>query len=141
MFASPVRAPASKATSPPRPSHTSGMPQRSPGRRPSSAPPPDFCGIPVFAPAAGRPPVPSPLRQARLDVGAVDDPREHEAERVAEQVTRVPAAPLTTLSSPPPISHEPTERNDAAEPVGVTHEAPPLVRQVLGSPGRPLNPA
>jgi hypothetical protein len=94
------------------------------------------------------PPVPV---QAKLDVGAVDDPLEKEADRVADRVMRMPALASAT--------GEPT-----AAPVGETlrrecsgcHEeekihrklggasvaamaAPPIVHDVLRSPGKPVD--
>src|SRR3954470_16735622 len=52
----------------------------------------DFSKIPVFAP--NRPSGPEarpPLLQPKLTVGEVNDPLEHEADRVADQVMRMPA--------------------------------------------------
>ena len=68
----------------------------------------DFSKIPVHPPgSAGRPqtparfPAPRLPIQAKLKVGAVDDPLEHEADRVADHVMRMPA-PASGLSSAPP---------------------------------------
>src|SRR5262249_61497167 len=40
--------------------------------------------------------------QAKLKVGAVDDPLEHEADRVADQVMRMPPADVSAASAAPP---------------------------------------
>lgn len=56
----------------------------------------DFGKIPLFPPGSGKrfqtvPPFPSrSLIQAKLKVGAVNDPLEHEADRVAEEAVRIP---------------------------------------------------
>jgi len=87
--------------------------------------------------------------QAKLTIGAVDDPLEHEADAVAEQVMRMPDPSLTFTPSPPRISRkcaaceeedEATLQRQAAgpEPQG---EAPAAVHATLGSPGRPLDSA
>lgn len=60
---------------------------------------------------------------ARLAVGRLNDPLEHEAERVAGQMMRMPAPPVA-------------ERR--VTPAGPA-EAPASVRGVLGAPGHPLD--
>jgi hypothetical protein len=130
--------------------------------------------------------LPWPL-QAKLEIGAVDDPLEHEADRVAEQVMRMPEpaspavastwhAPSDGASGVPTQStshlalwrkcacggscdkckaeqaddeHGKVQRKPASgqiSPVGVAHPtstttAPPLVHEVLRSPGQPLSAA
>jgi hypothetical protein len=93
--------------------------------------------------------------QAKLEVGAVDDPLEREADRVAEQVMRMPD-PSPAMTAPAPqrkcacggsgggsgqcsecAKKEELQRS-AAGPAAVA-EAPPIVRDVLGQPGRPLD--
>jgi hypothetical protein len=128
--------------------------------------------------------LPWPL-QAKLEVGAVDDPLEREADRVAEQVMRMPdptAAPSTPTASDTQSRHEtgyPTlsgsffsvqrecscggscnkckaeqpdekrgkvQRKPAAPQISAAHPspsatamtAPPIVHEVLRSPGQPL---
>src|SRR5262249_38122495 len=44
--------------------------------------------------------------QAKLRVGALDDPLEHEADRVADAVLRMPAGPLAVGSAAPQISRK-----------------------------------
>ena len=85
-----------------------------------------------------RPPI-----QPKLEIGAVDDPLEHEADHVADQVMRMPV--LT--SAPPRISRkceaceeeEEKLQKKEAGPQTAAGEAPAIVHEVLRSPGRPLD--
>lgn len=113
-------------------------------------------------PAAGRS---FPL-QAKLTVGAVDDPLEHEADRVAEQVLRMRAPAIVSPAARPQVSRkcsgceeqdelkrkpaEPARRGPrgldydlSAVPVhaDAPETAPPIVDEVLRSSGRPLDAA
>jgi hypothetical protein len=75
----------------------------------------DFSNIPVLSPGREKPfqmpplfpapRLPGPL-QAKLKVDAVDDPLEHEADRGAEQVMRMPAPDAPITSTPPQISRK-----------------------------------
>jgi hypothetical protein len=92
--------------------------------------------------------------QARLTIGAVDDPLEQEADAAADRVMRM-ADPLVSLSSAPPrLSRkcaeceegdekgEPLLRRAAAAGGGMDGAAaPPIVQDVLNSPGQPLDSA
>lgn len=87
--------------------------------------------------------------QRKLRIGRSDDPLEHEADRVADEVIRPPMqgvrqrpngfgdtakTPQADRSqTPPPIQRRVEGRQDA--------EVPPIVHDVLRSPGRPLEPA
>jgi Domain of unknown function (DUF4157) len=109
--------------------------------------------------------------QAKLEVGAVDDPLEREADRVAQQVMRMPDAGAVT---PPAVTgggipgvrrkcscggmctkcrtkhaeeeHGDVQRKAAAPQIssigstsaGSQRTAPPIVQEVLHSPGEPL---
>jgi flagellar motor protein MotB len=89
----------------------------------------------------------TPLRiQPKLTIGKPEDALEQEADRVAEQVMRLP--------EPPARSHVPAGRSDhpaasakqvqtksshAGDSGGMA--APPIVHDVLRSPGRPLDTA
>jgi len=85
--------------------------------------------------------------QAKLSVGAVNDPLEHEADRVADQVLRMPASDVAVARAPVQVSrkcaacdHEDTElrRSPSGDDVaGVA--APALVHEVLQAPGTPLD--
>lgn len=81
--------------------------------------------------------------QPKLRIGRADDPLEREADRVAEQVMRMPE---------PDLQHQRDEEDELsqAKPLvqrrvasteGGLEEAPPIVHEVLLSPGRPLDPA
>ncbi len=76
--------------------------------------------------------LPGPI-QPKLEVGAVDDPLEHEGDRVADQVLRMPAPDAVTMSAPPQVS-----RKEAG--LQTVDEAPASVHEALRSPGRPLDP-
>jgi outer membrane protein OmpA-like peptidoglycan-associated protein len=80
-----------------------------------AAPSWNFSKIPIFPPgradrfqmprslAARR--LPAPI-QAKLKIGPVDDPLEHEADRVADQVMRVAAEGIALTSAPPQVSRK-----------------------------------
>jgi len=117
----------------------------------------DFSEISVFPPERGNRTQPSsrsaaaPLPgaiQAKLVVGSVDDPLEHEADRVADQVRRMPGPDLTIDASLPQISRKCAECEEedkklqmkpALAPRAAGVEAPPIVHEALRSPGRPLD--
>ena len=77
----------------------------------------------------------SELMQAKLTIGASDDPLEREADQIAD---RVMAAPTHSAVSNAPLhiqrfTGQATVQDDAAVPASVNH--------VLANPGRPLEPA
>lgn len=111
--------------------------------------PTDFTKIPVFPPdRPNRPHAPSPFpvpllpgsthvlpgsTHANLAIGRVDDPLEHEAEHVAEQVIRMPHPDREEGVAPLQAGQ--------ARPADVGgDEVPGLVHEVLRSPGQPLDP-
>jgi Domain of unknown function (DUF4157)/Lysine-specific metallo-endopeptidase len=130
----------------------------------------NLAGLKIFAPGAGgeSKPTARPARvllpssiQAKLEVGAVDDPLEHDADRVAERVMRMSdpadAMPLPLTTS---VSHlqrkcscggsgeeceackekrekERLQRKPRTN--GPTGGVPALVHEVLRSPGQPLD--
>jgi Domain of unknown function (DUF4157) len=117
----------------------------------------DFSAIPIFSPdQATQTEPPAPLRarplpgvlQPKLSIGRVNDPLEHEADRVADQVTRMPT-PAVPLQPAPGLSRKITRsegegglRKDSTELVKVTASAvPESVHEVLRSPGEPLDPS
>jgi hypothetical protein len=87
--------------------------------------------------------------QPKLAVGAVNDPLEHEADRVADQVMRMPDDPVTMLKAAQPqlrrkcavCETEPEKLQSKSSSFARTDivEAPPIVHEVLHSPGRPLD--
>ena len=100
-----------------------------------------------------------PTIQAKPKIGTPGDPYEQEADRVAEQVMRMPDPTVTVPSSAVPVLQrkctcggsgkgdgtcsECAKRQElqrsAAGPAAVP-EAPPIVHEILGQPGRPLDP-
>jgi hypothetical protein len=170
MFAPPVakvqgKAPASSipqsAYSPPmfRPTrhHDCDPPGMRPGE-PASRASWDFSVIPTFSPDRASqteppaprraPPLPAAL-QTKLAIGAVDDPLEHEADRVADQVMRMPALEVASTATPPQISRkcemceqeEKVQRKEMGTAAPGLTEAPTNVHEVLRSPGQPLDEA
>ena len=117
----------------------------------------DFSRIPVYT--HGRRdgperPLPAPLPrlpgpiQRKLKVGAVNDPLEHEADCVADQVMRMPDPRVSVGTAQPQISRrfdaseqEDKLQNRHAGTQAVTGEVPSSVHEVLRSPGQPLDPA
>src|SRR5262245_37368603 len=93
-------------------------------------------------------PAPSLAIQAKLEVGTINDPLEHEADSVADQVLRMPDPGESVASAPPQISRKCDDCEDEenvqkkeAGPQAAAGEAPGIVHQVLRSPGQPLDPA
>ncbi|MGA2125462.1 MAG: DUF4157 domain-containing protein [Xanthobacteraceae bacterium] len=117
----------------------------------------DFIRIPVFPAqrqeARARSPSAAPsaaaVIQPKLTVGAVDDPLEHEADRVADQVMRMPAPEVARGAGPPRVSRkcaaceeeETLQTKQAGLPEAPGREAPGLVDDVLQSSGQPLDAA
>jgi Domain of unknown function (DUF4157) len=103
----------------------------------------DFSKIPLFPP--------TPIRgaiQAKLVVGQANDPLEQEANLVAEQVMRMPdpalrltpAAQLRRKCADCEAEDENKVRLQPMAPAGAAPgEAPPIVHEVLRSPGQPLD--
>ena len=90
-----------------------------------------------------------PRVQARLQIGAVDDPLEREADVVADSVVGAAAAPALAASAAR-VSRKcaaceeeeaGTARMKPATPVSAASPGPvpPQVQSVIGSPGRPLD--
>jgi hypothetical protein len=115
----------------------------------------NFGGIPVFSsnhaerlqgpPLSPVPRLPGAI-EANLKIGAVNDPLEHEADRVADRVMRLPAPDLSVAAAPPQVSRKCAEceyekklRRKSAGPLAGGSEAPASVHKVLGSAGRPLD--
>jgi hypothetical protein len=113
----------------------------------------DFSLIPIYPPergvAADRPSVsaaPPPI-QPKLEIGAVDDPLEHEADRVADHVMRMPDRGVAVSSAPAQASRQcaPCGEDDelqmkpAAGIAAKSIEIPAAVHDVLRSSGLPLD--
>src|SRR5258708_29866184 len=89
----------------------------------------------------------SGILQAKLDIGAVDDPLEREADGVADRVMRIVDPAPSTSAAPPRINRkcaaceEEEEKKVQMKPAGAARSvaaAPPTVHEVLREPGRPL---
>ncbi len=85
-------------------------------------------------------PAPSlgPAVQAKLEVGAADDPLERAADATADQVLRMPAdevAPVQDADEPGAVRRQ---LDGGASPAG--RPAPVSVQNVLHAPGAPLDP-
>ncbi len=90
----------------------------------------DFSQIPVHCKTA-------PRLQAKLSVNTPDDMYEQEAEQVAEKVMRMATTPVVPHIPRETEERKPVQRKtrvDAAVP-----SAPPIVGEVLRSPGHPLD--
>jgi hypothetical protein len=117
----------------------------------------DFSAIPIFPSGRARQTEPSaPCRvpslpgmlQAKLAIGSVNDPFEHEADRVADQVMHIPASSLAVTAASQQLSRicaaceneEKTLQRKLAGPHDAV-TALDLVHDVLRSPGQPLDAA
>ena len=129
------------------------------GREAPRGPSWDFSKIPVFPPDRAFQPHPSspvtprPLPgaiQAKLAVGQLNDPLEHEADRVADQVMRMPGAQPSVAPVPSQLSRKcaaceeedahALQSRSAGQPVSApAAPAPSIVHGVLRSPGQPLD--
>jgi hypothetical protein len=115
----------------------------------------DFGALPIFPPNAPPPALstlkaPARVLQPKLEIGAVDDPLEREADTVADRVMRMVDSGPPISAAPPRVSRkcaacEEEEENkvqmkqaSAARSVGA---APLSVHEVLRQPGRPLDAA
>jgi hypothetical protein len=105
----------------------------------------DFSRTPLYSPSAPAKRLPGPI-QRKLKVGAIDDPLEHEADRVAGQVMGMPASDAVTISSRPQVSRQcdKCEEEDKLQkketrPQAVACEVPTSVHETLRSAGQPLD--
>src|SRR5262249_35622196 len=78
----------------------------------------------------------------------IDDPLEHEADRVVEQVMRMPSPESALTSAAPQVRRKCAECEEevklykkGATAEAAVGEAPASVHEVLRSPGQPLDPA
>jgi len=91
----------------------------------------------------------SPHLQAKLEIGAVNDPLEAEADRVADHVMRMPEPVAHPADSSGVVQRKCAEceeedkklrpKSNGAVPAAA--EAPPIVHEVLNTPGQPLDAA
>jgi hypothetical protein len=117
----------------------------------------DFSKAPVFpAGRANGPQMRSSLSapslsgvlEARLAVGQVDHPLEHEADNVADQVIRMPDPDSSPMIAPLQLNRrgatcrevgQTQQMKTAKSSEAIAGEAPSIVHAVLRSPGRPLD--
>jgi hypothetical protein len=115
----------------------------------------DFSRIPIFPPdrtnrSQARSVLTAPSQlgtlQPKLVVGAVDDPFEHEADRIADQVMRIPNPELSIAAVPSRLSRKFTAGKKEAQALetrtGTSEaaaEAPAILHQALSLPGQPLD--
>ena len=93
----------------------------------------------------------TPILQPKLKIGAVDDPLELEASRVADEIMRMPAPAAILGSGLPSVQRKcaaceeatevPSLRMDGSSLAGQATAVPAAARGVLRSPGQPLDPA
>jgi hypothetical protein len=130
--------------------------------RPSASPrfSPDFCKIVLLAPGLptlvqAKSSVTSPplfgAMQPKFAIGRIDDPLEYEADRIADQVLRMPAPELPGAVCLPQIdrngtttlSHDEKSQTLRTKPVGsaktTVGQAPDIVHEVLRTPGQALD--
>ncbi len=83
--------------------------------------------------------------QAKLKVGALDDPLEREADRVADQVMRMEAAtaasPRTSRRCEECAEGDQLQKKEDHAPAPALSQAPASVHETLRAPGEPLDPA
>ncbi len=105
----------------------------------------DFSRIPVHAPAAG-------VIQTKLAINQPGDHYEQEADRIADQVMRMPEPQLQRAcacgggcpkcqTEQPGQEHERLQTKHVGSSNSGQAAAPPIVHEVLRSPGQPLDPA
>ena len=110
----------------------------------------NFSQVPVFAPdLPSRSERPPPVLQRKVAIGPVDDPLEHEADRVADQVLRMSKPqpqPACGGAYPKCQTAQPGQEQKRLRTKSVLQPsdtgqiaAPPIVHEVLAAPGQPLD--
>jgi hypothetical protein len=105
----------------------------------------DFSQIPIHAPAAG-------AIQTKLAISKLGDEYEQEADRISEQVMRMPEPQLQRACAcgggcPNCQAEQPGQENERLQAKRVASSdleqtaVPPMVHEALRSPGQPLDPA
>ena len=79
------------------------------------------------------------ILQTKLQIGEVGDRYEQEADRVAEQVMQMPEALIQHPVKPEAISNSITLLQSRSSDQDQLSEVPPIVHEVLRSPGQPLS--
>jgi hypothetical protein len=84
----------------------------------------------------------SPLGHARLLVGRSDHPLERDADRIANRIVHSPASAVpASHASSHQLGNDPAHQMKERGAEGVLSQAPPLVSEVLRTPGHSLDPA
>lgn len=88
---------------------------------------------------------PIPNIQPKLKIGQPNDKYEQEADRIADQIIRMPAFSMQRQITPEDEEEELIQRKVTFSPTPLNSglsstEAPPVVHNVLHSPGQPLDP-
>jgi hypothetical protein len=120
------------------------------GRHPDVGPQWDFGKVSILVPGERRSSA-SLYVQRKLGIGGVTDPLEQEADRVADQVMRMPAPAASIAAAPPQISRKcaacaeeeqkTLQRKESEVPEHGVSEAPASGHQVLRARGQPLDDA
>jgi hypothetical protein len=80
------------------------------------------------------------LIQRKLEIGAVNDPLEHEADAVADKVVRMPETPFLQRQGAGDEEEVLQKKEVTGDASGAPKsEAPPIVHDVLSSPGQALD--
>jgi hypothetical protein len=107
--------------------------------------------ISIFAPGRTNQSQVQPLIQPKLVLGEINDPFEHEADRIADQVMRMPVSERSGPVGSPCINRKCARWKKKEEQTLQTapmvrlgadltgRPAPPVVHDVLNSPGQPLD--
>ncbi|CAG9259673.1 hypothetical protein PUN4_340053 [Paraburkholderia unamae] len=141
----PLANPLSNAASPvlgERPGRETGeiprfAPERAEPAPPARAPVAPPTALPIAPPALA-------AIQAKTVLGRSDDPLEHEADHIADQVMRMPAPDSApTVHAPPQLMRKRAAHDETPTAATTTAaaEAPAIVEQTIRSPGRPLDAA
>jgi hypothetical protein len=105
----------------------------------------NFGKIPIFPPErTNQPQAASPFLpdtiHPKLIIGQVDDPLEHDADSIAEQVMRIPD-PNTSIAVVPPRVSRTSQTKPARTSAEIANEAPSIVHEVRSQAGKPLDAA
>jgi hypothetical protein len=89
----------------------------------------------------------TPPMQCKLEIGAIDDPLETEADRAADHVMRMPAPPAPDKNGASTLRRQCAACDDEDQklqkksdgPGATSPDAPQIVHQALGAPSHPLD--
>src|ERR1700731_1148557 len=78
--------------------------------------------------------------QPKLVVGAVNDPLEQEADRIADQMMRAPISEHVVIAGPPQVRCKSRKSEEVRNGPQLAVETLTLVQDVLRTPGQPIDP-